>query len=477
MSDLRTFLDDLGDGLLRIDEPVDPTTQAGVLSSESEHPILLEQLKGFPDWKLADILVSTRETQAVALRTDPDNVVQHLAERIFEGAPGKTPIVDDGPCQEVVITGDDVDVRSLPIPIHSVGDGGDIGGRYLGSGLTITKDPDTGVRNESIIRTQIRDDDPKRIGFWMAARHNWAHYKKYEDRGEKMPMAYAVGVHPMYDIIANYSGPHEGYDEFALGAAALGEDLEMVKCKTVDIEVPAHAELVIEGLVEPRVREPEGPFGEFTGFQGGKVGTSPVMEVTAITHRSKPIFRHMQATVYTDHQPLVALPMEAALYQRLKSVQGGIPIHGVHVPAWAALFTVVVSMTAKWDGQAQAVGLAALSSVNLHPKIAIIVDEDVDIYNAQDIMWAMTQRCDPQNDVLVLNNQRIHPLDQSVPPAGDEVTVMRLGGKMVIDATKPPTWRPKQRAEFTRVKPMGWGDPSLNGALSAVHEFNRARSR
>lgn len=476
MSDLRTFLDDLGDGLLRVTDPIDPITQAGVLASESAHPILLERLSGFPDWQLTDILVSTRDTQAVALGTDRDTVVQHLAERIYDGGPGPTRVVDDGPCREVVLTGDDVDVRDLPIPVHSVGDGGDIGGRYLGSGVTITKDPESGIRNESIIRTQLRDDEPARVGFWMAARHNWAHYKKYEAAGEKMPMAYCVGLHPVYDILANYSGPHDGYDELALGAGVLGEELELVKCETVDLEVPAHAELVIEGFVPPKLREPEGPFGEFTGFQGGKVGTSPVMEVTGITHRRKPIFRHMQATVFTDHQPLVALPMEAALYRRLRDVQGGVPIHGVHVPAWAALFTVVVSMTARWDGQAQAVGLAALSGVNLHPKIVIVVDEDVDIYDAQDILWAVTQRCDPQRDVLVLDNQRIHPLDQSVPPVGDDVTVMRLGGKMVIDATKPPLWRPKQRAEFTRVQPMGSGDPALNGALAAVREFNR-RSR
>lgn len=473
MQDLRTFLDQLGPTLLRIEDVVDPVRQAGIISSEAGGPIMLENLKGFPDWKLVDILVSDRRSQAVALGTTPDNVVQHLADKLFRVGPGEVREVEDGPCKEVKRVGSDVDIRELPIPIHSIGDGGAGGGRYLGSGVTITKDPDTGVRNEAIIRTQLWDTRPDHVCFWMAARHNWAHYEKYAARGEKMPMAFAIGVHPAYEIAVNYSGPHVGYDELALGAGILGEPIEMVKCETIDLEVPAHAEIVIEGLVPPGVREPEGPFGEFTGFQGGKIGTAPVMEVTAITHRVNPIFRHIQATVYTDHQALVALPMEAALYERVKDVQGGIPIHDVHVPSYAALFTAFIKMTPRWDGQAMAVGLAALSSVNLHPKVVVLVDEDVDIYDPADVWWAVTQRMNPQVDVQVIPNQRIHPLDQSVPPVGDDVTVMRVGGKLIIDATMPPTWRAGARAAFTRVRPSGYGDTSLDAILERVREHVR----
>jgi 4-hydroxy-3-polyprenylbenzoate decarboxylase len=125
-------------------------------------------------------------------------------------------------------------------------------------------------------------------------------------------------------------------------------------------------------------------------------------------------------------------------------------------------------MTPRWNGQAMAVGLAALSSVNLHPKIVVLVDEDVDIYDSRDVWWAVTQRMNPQVDVHVIPNQRIHPLDQSVPTVGDDVTVMRVGGKLIIDATKPPTWRPKERADFTRVRPSGFGDASLDGVLAKV---------
>ncbi|HET8672882.1 MAG TPA: UbiD family decarboxylase [Thermoleophilaceae bacterium] len=468
MADLRGFLDSLGAELHVIDDEIDPVTQAGILSSESRHPYLLTNLKGFPDWRFTDILASSRELQGRAFGTPAERVVPELAERIFKRQPTKRVLLDDAPCKEVKLIGDEADIRRLPIPIHSVGDGG----RYLGSGMTVTKDPDSGIANVAIIRTHIRDDEPRRVGFWMAARHNWAHYMKHEARGDKMPMAFVIGLHPAYEILANYSGDHTGFDEFELAASVIGEDLPMVRCETIDLEVPAASEIVIEGLVPPEVREPEGPFGEFTGFQGGKVGTAPVMEITAITHRRDPIFRHMQATLFTDHQPLVALPMEAALFKRVSEVQGGMAIHDVHVPGWASLFVAIIQMTPRWDGQAQAVGLAALSSVNLHPKVVIVVDEDVDIYNAEDVIWALSTRMDPQRHVHVIPNERIHPLDQSVPPFGTDVTVMRFGGKVVLDATKPPTSRATARREFTRVTPQGRGDTTLDAVLAQIREFD-----
>ena len=166
---LRDFLAALGDDLIRIDDEVDPVTQAGALCSASPRPILLNRLKGFPGWKLCDILVKDRARQAKALGTSPQSVVRELADRMFTRVPGSSKLVSDGPCKEVKQLGADADITKLPIPIHSEGDAG----RYLGSGVTITKDPDTGVRNEAIIRALVRG--PRKMGFWMAARHNWAH--------------------------------------------------------------------------------------------------------------------------------------------------------------------------------------------------------------------------------------------------------------------------------------------------------------
>jgi UbiD family decarboxylase len=460
---LRGFLEALGSDLIQIDDEIDPVTQAGALCSASPRPIMFNRLKGFPGWKICDILVKDRERQGLALGTTPKNVVRDLSERMFTRVPGSSKIVADGPCKEVKLIGDQADITKLPIPIHSEGDAG----RYLGSGITITKDPDTGVRNEAIIRAQVKG--PRKLGFWMAARHNWAHLMKYQERGEVAPMAFTIGLHPGYEILANFSGRHEGYDELEMGAGVLGETLELVKCETIDLEVPAQAEVVIEGIVRPGLREPEGPFGEFTGYSKGAEGPAPVFEVTAITHRKEPIYRHMQATRFTDHQPLVSLPMEASLYRRLSEIHGHTEIHDVYIPPWVTMFTVFVQLTPRWDGQARDVLLGVLSSPYLHPKIAIAVDEDVNLYDPQDVFWAISTRVNPERDVILIPHERIHPLDISAPNVDpSEVTVMRVGGKMAIDATKPPLWRKQERAHFDRVTPMGAHDPAIQALLKRL---------
>ena len=462
-SDLRTYLEELGDYVVEINDEIDPVHQAAILSSESDRPYMLNNLKGFPDFRLCDILIPDRQRQAVAFDVEPHEVVPYLADVIYNKEPAKEVMVpaSEAPCKEVKYIGDDADVTKLPIPIHSIGDSG----QYLGSGITITRDPDTGVRNEAFIRAQVKD--PKKVPFWMAARHNWNHYLKYAERNEPMPMAFAIGAHPAYDVMVNYSGRHDDFDELQLGASVLDEDLHMVKCETIDLEVPAYSEIVIEGMVHPTDRLPEGPFGEFTTYIKGAEGPAPVWEITAITHRKNPIFRHIQSTHFTDHQALVALPMEATMYHRLREVHGFTDVHDVFVPPWASLFMCIVQLSPKWDGQARDTLLSALAGVNLHPKIVIGVDKDVDLYNAQDILWAISTRVDPAKDVHVIPHERIHPLDISVPLIGD-YTSLRVGGKMFIDATKPAAWRKEEHAMFRRVDPSGFDDRSLDPIIQML---------
>ena len=374
---LRSFLEAIDNRILHIRDEVDPVKQIGYLCSESKHPLLFHKLLGFDSWRLTDILIKDRRGQAKALGLEKQNeVCPYLAKQMSKGA-GKSVLVESGPVKEVKLLGDEADIRQLPIPIHSLGDAG----RYLGSGITITRDPETGIRNESILRVQLTDD-PHKAPFWMAARHNYQHYLKYVERGEPMPMAFAIGLHPVYEIMANWSGIHKDFDELEYAAGVLDETVEMVKCETIDLEVPAHAEVIIEGTVDPTERMMEGPFGEFTNFGFGAEGPAPVFTTTAITHRKDPIFRHMQATWFTDHQPLITLPMEATYYNRLRNTQGNTNVLDVFVPPWASQFLMIVQVEAKWDGQINDMLMSALSGPNLHVKTVIAVDEDVDIYNA-----------------------------------------------------------------------------------------------
>lgn len=460
-SDLRTFLAEAEAEreVLTIDREVDPLTQMGALCSESEQPVLFKRIKGYPGWRVCDILVKTRAAQAIALHTTQENVLHELSVRLEKG-PQPWKVVSDGPVREVMWLGDDADLLRLPIAIHTEGDSAP----YIGGGMAVTKDPETGIQNVAFLRVQCSNG--RRVAFSMAPRHNYEHYRRYQAQGEAMPMAMVIGHHPAYEIAANYSGRY-GVDEFELAGSLLGEPVEMVKCETIDIYVPANAEIVIEGVVPPRVREDEGPFGEFQGYKSDGVRQKEVWEITAITMRREAIYRHLQSTLATDHQRLVALPMEAGLFQRVRDVGGRVDLHNVFVPPWAGNFTVILQMTAQFDGQVRDALMAALSSPYMHPKVAIAVDRDVDIFNAQEVLWAVSTRVNPANDIFIIDRTNGHRLDLSLPVVESPgQPFRRLGSKTGIDATKPSLYQPAKRAEFDRARPIGTGKVRLADFVS-----------
>jgi 2,5-furandicarboxylate decarboxylase 1 len=458
-SDLRTYLADLKGELLRVDKPVDPLTELGALCSESDRPLLFSQIKGYPGWRICDILAKTRTAQAVILGTTPDQVLPELTTRLAHG-PRPWKVVADGPVREIIWRGDDADLLRLPVAVHTIGDAAP----YIGGGMAVTKDPDTGIQNVAFLRVQCSNG--RRAPFSMAPRHNYEHYRKYEAQGQPMPMAMVIGHHPAYEIAANYSGRY-GVDEFELAGSLLGETVEMVPCETIDLHVPAHAEIVIEGLVPPHVRENEGPFGEFQGYKSDGVRPKEVWEITAITMRREAVYRHLQATVATDHQRLVALPMEAGIFERVRDVGGRIDLHQVNVPPWAGNFLVVLQLTPQAEGQAKDALMAALSSSYLHPKIAVAVDDDVDPFDAQDVFWSLATRVNPSQDVFIIDGTNGHRLDMSLPVVNSPgKPFRRRGSKMGIDATKPSLYRPEQRDEFERALPMGSGRVRLADFLA-----------
>jgi 2,5-furandicarboxylate decarboxylase 1 len=464
MQDLRSFiaLAEKAGELLRVDRETDPLTEMGVLFGETEHPLMFENVRGYPGWQICGELVTSRAAQALAFQVERSQVVPELARRMQLAAlPGRN--VGTGPVKERILTGRDVDLRKLPVVVHSEEDGGP----YIGSAMCVTKDPDTGIQNVAMLRMQIQDRN--RTGTSFAPRHSWMHYQKYEARNEPMPMAAVIGHHPILDLATNSSVPY-GVDEFQVAGSLLQEPLEMVHCETVDLMVPAHAEIVIEGVIPPAIREDEGPFGEFQCYYLTRTRKCPVFDVKAITMRRDALYRHIQATPSTvEHQALVAVPMEAHLWQRIKDVDGYIELKDVHVPPWGACFVVLVKFTPRLEEQAKSVLMAALSSSYSHPKIAIALDDDIDLTDPRDVFWAVATRVDPARDLLQIPHARIHSLDPSgtlvtAPGAGHQ----RVGGKLGIDATKPPLSRPKDRYEWERVLPMGHGRISLQQVLGAL---------
>jgi 2,5-furandicarboxylate decarboxylase 1 len=453
--DLRSFMAELGSDLLTVEREVDPITEVAELSSKAPGPILFEKIKGYDSWRIVDNLVRTRKSQALAIGAAPGGVVRHLAQ-VLGAQGGECKRVSTGPVKERIFIGDKANLLDLPITKMSNIDAG----RFIGSGMNITKDPETGNRNVACLRMQVKG--PRRTGVMMVPRHTWQQFSKYEAIGKDMPMAVAIGHHPAWDIATNVTGPYE-MDEYEVASRLLGEPAELVPAETIDLDVPAHAEIVIEGYVKAGVREEEGPFGEFTCFISGE-GRNPVFEVTAITMRHDAIFRSIQATEFTEHQSLIGLPIEADIYRRVSTIHGAsLDIHDVMVPIWGSAWLVVLRVTSHYEGEVKDALMSALSCNYLHPKIAVAVDEDVDIEDPADLWWAVSTRVNPAKDVFVTDGNRIHPMDVSCPqisPPGEK-TWQRLGGKMGIGATKPSLFRQEERKRQTRCRPMGWGSVRL----------------
>ena len=246
-----------------------------------------------------------------------------------------------------------------------------------------------------------------------------------------------------------------------------GDDQPVVRNEPLELRGELAEELPgIEGIVH---RPPDGGQArDEVGEHGARVGGG-AHRLTISLPAGRIDFAMWRVTVFTDHQPLVSVPMEASLFRRLSEIHGRTEIHDVYIPPWVTMFTVFVQMTPRWDGQARDVLLGVLSSPYLHPKIAIAVDEDVNIYDPRELFWAISTRVNPERDVITIPHERIHPLDISAPNVDrSEVTVMRVGGKMAIDATKPPLWRKKERDEFARIKPKGADDPALRALLARL---------
>ena len=451
-SSLRTYLKDIRKEILKIKKEIDPKTQLGDLVSQSDRPLLFENIKGYPGWKICDLLVKTRETQAIALKTTPDQIIPELAKRLGKG-PGKSRMVKTGPVKAKIYKGKDADLNQIPFCLHTPKDGG----LYIGSGMCVVKDPYTGNQNVSMHRIHIKG--AQRAAVHIFSPHTRKIIQKHHERGQAVPMAVVIGHHPCFEIATNYFGPHDTYSEHELTGSLLNETIDMIKCETSDIVIPAHAELVIEGEMLPGVMEDEGPFCEFHGLYTSGVAKKPALDIKAITMREDAIFRHLNATPFTDHQRIFCLPAEARLYDQLK--RKGVDVRDIHIPPWGGLFIVIIKMVPQVEEQVRDVLMTALySPMLIFSKIAIAVDEDMDITNAEDILYSIGVRMNPQTDTIGIERTLGLPYDLSLPDLPG-APPLRVGGKLGIDATKPSLLRKELRTKFERVDPKGWRKVSL----------------
>jgi 2,5-furandicarboxylate decarboxylase 1 len=457
--DLRSWIAELeaAGELHRIRKPVDPKTQMGALLYQSrEKGLLFEDVVGHPDWRVLGQAPANLRHAAIAFDTDLQDLIPTVARLMERRIPPK--LVSSGPVKEVIQTGDQVNLEEIPAHIAGALDAGP----FIASGLAVLRDRDTGCRNVSFHRLQIQGRN--RTGALLVPRHTFRNFQKYETRGEPMPIAFFIGHHPLYYMAAATTGPY-GMDELEVAGGFLGEPVPLVKCETVDLDVPADAEIVIEGHVLPGVREHEGPFSEFHDYYVAGSGENPVIEYTAITRRHDAIYKAIQNGSEVEGCVFHKVPMAATVFRRLQNVGGFVDLKNVRT--MPGILGVIVQMTPRFHGEARQVLMAALSGEYLHQKIAIAVDDDVNIYNDWEILWSLTTRVDPDRDITVIPGVRGHPMD----PTGVEffsagqVGWQRLGSKVLIDATAPPTSQADERAVFSRIKPPGDGEVRLEDFL------------
>ena len=426
--DFRSLLTrfEAADRLVRVTVEVDPVFElAAVCRVMQQRPpwnekvVLFERVRG-SSFPVVGNLCDTRDKLAVAMGTTTREAVEHVSAAIDRPIPVE--LVDVAPSQEVVIR--PADLTLLPIPTMSELDGGP----YVTAGLHLTRNPLTGVRNAGIQRNQVHA--PDLLGIYMAPTHMLQHFLAAQKQGKPLPVAIALGVHPALLVASQLRLPFDT-DELAVAGALIGRAVRLVRCLTIDAEAPADAEIVIEGEVLPDVLKTEGPFGEFARLYG-PVRDLPVVKVNAITHRRGAVYHNVMSASSPENVMLGAVGREPSL---LRALRASVPtVKAVRITiGGGANFQVVASLQKNFEGESQKVGFAAFAAQDLI-KHVYVVDDDIDIYDDEELHYALATRMDPASDIHVIENVKGNPLD---PVSVEYVPGRAVVNKMIVDATKP----------------------------------------
>lgn len=401
--------------------------------------------------QVATSLLASHRRVAILLGLDPDTPYPQLVRHVREYNEKRLApvVVPSGPVKDHVVSGADLDLNDLPVPHWHHLDGG----RYINTfGAVVTRDPDDGVMNVGVYRGMIVGRD--RIAMLMVPSQHWGrHWAKWTRRGEPMPVACVYGWHPVMDVLAGSPVP-PGVCEWDVMGAYLGAPVPLVRCETVDLEVPASAEIVVEGHVspDPDSYEWEGPFGEFTGYVSDVPKKRPAMQVSCMTHRDDAIFRGTLEG---------SLPGSSGENSYLSSVQragiawetlerAGVPgVTQVYVHPVTNGTTIVVQIAKVHEGHAKMVAAALWSSnaALYRYKYVIVVDEDVDPGDYSALDWAIAYRVQPgSDDVVTFPGSFGSPIDPSTPLESREVGRLGTGlwNRVLIDATRTFRYEPQE---------------------------------
>jgi UbiD family decarboxylase len=443
--DLRDWLKEvekIGE-LARIKEEVDWDEELSALTYLTGKKIggpalFFENVKGYPKGNrvLSNVLGSSLNRIGLALGLPPNmaaiDMIRMTKDIYKKRIPPKEISDKDAPINENTVTGEDIDVTMFPAPKMWHHDGG----RYIGTAdAIITRDPESGHLNLGTYRQMIMNK--RQVGFYVSpGKDALLHRERCWSKGQPCQVAAVYGTDPLLFICSAMGFPKNISEYDAIGGI-MGRPYEVVKGKTVDLLIPAHAEIVIEGTAYPDDLRSEGPFGEFQGYYGRPGGPTPVIDITCIRYRNEPI---LTAALMADHPSceqnlFFGIARSAKIWDDLDTM--GVPgIRGVYsVPSAAGGFgMVVVSIEQRYAGHAaQTAALAAqCPGAAYYTKWIVVVDEDVDPTDIDQVIWAMSTRCDPASDIDILRNTWSTYLDPTKNPPEERP----YGSKTLINACK-----------------------------------------
>jgi len=387
-------------------------------------------------------LAATTEIYSIGLKCEPEQIHERWTNaQMHPLAPAR---VSAGPAQEMVWQGEDLlnghGLDMLPVPISTPGFDN---APYLTSANWVTKDPETGTYNIGNYRSQIKA--PNRNGGLFLGQHMGTHWQKCKAKAVPLEAAIVIGVVPAIAYAATAKLPYD-FDEYRLAGGLAGEPIEVIQCKTVDLLVPATAEIVIEGKISTEWIEPEGPFGEYPGYMGHR-GVSPYMDVTCITHRREAIYTALMSQFPpSESSKIKHTGTEKVIYKFLRFDSGNSAVVDVAIHdevSGSGQAYCVIKMKNPTDADAWRALNASAGFVGSYAKICIAVDDDIDIWDPAMINWAICFNVRPEKDVAVAHGKS-PGLDPSAYPPGVPTHVSRVvsTSALLINATRPWPYPP-----------------------------------
>jgi UbiD family decarboxylase len=410
---------------LRVRQEIDPKFESTAMLFELDRAgrspvVVFETIKG-KNMPLVTNVAGSRKLLAACLGVKVADLPTAFRERCQKYIPCE--VVDTAAWDEVVLEGGQIDLTRLPVPLQFTVDAAP----YITAGQISARDPITGVDTTGFHRLMLKGKD--RLGISLHSRRRlYEYHRRAEEKGQSLPVAITIGTHPLHYMGSMVYAYPPNVRKFEIIGGLFGEPYRLARCGVADLEVPAGAEIVIEGEILAGVREPEGPFSEFTGYASHR-STQNVFVAKRVRMRRDAIYHSVVSGMSQDHILVSCITREGEI---LNALRRNLPnVRNVHVPhTTCGAFMAFVSMKKTAEGEPQ-MAMMATFGTELYTKYVIVVDDDVDIFNMNDVMWAIATRVRAEKDIVLIPGCKGAIIDPTSDPQTFTLT------KMGIDATRP----------------------------------------